>query len=102
MVAVSALAHKLAARLVEMGELDAEEFDIETAQIHRLRPGYWQRKEGVWSWVLEAQKKHEDNGLMWSLAGSQWTATECAKAKKWDIYNNGWDKSIIPTTKEEQ
>jgi hypothetical protein len=98
---MSALARKLATRLVEMGELDTEEFDIETAQIHRLRPGYWQRKEGVWSWVLEVQK-NENNGLMWSVAGSQWTATECAKSEKWDIWYNGFDKSIIPTTKEEQ
>lgn len=99
---MSVLALKLARRLVEIGELDAELFDISTAQIHRLRPGYWQRKEGVWSWALEMEQKGRDDRLMWSVAGSQWSATECAKAEKWDIWNNGFDKSIIPVTKENQ
>lgn len=98
---MSALAQKIARRLVEIGELDADQFDISTAQIHRLRPGYWQRKEGVWSWALEMEQKDRDGGLMWSVAGSQWAATDCAKAKKWVIWHNGFDKSIIPDNDEE-
>lgn len=56
-----------------------EDFDIDVIpEIHRNYPGYWQRKEGVSSWFMQIKP----DGL-WTV-GSQYTATEIAKAKKLD------------------
>jgi hypothetical protein len=97
---VSVLARKIVGRLVEMGELDADLFDIETAEIDRLYSGYWQRSQGAWSWSLSIKTK--DGDQTYGLFGSQFSATECAKAPKWDIYNAGFDSSIIPIKEDKK
>lgn len=43
--------------------------------VHRTRCGYWQKAQGAWSWSMRTQDRLE--------IGSQFTATECLKAKKW-------------------
>jgi len=93
---MSKLARKIVDRLVKMELLDPEVFDVETAEIDRLYTGYWQKKEGAWSWALSIKTKGGDQKF--GLFGSQWSATDCVKAEKWDIWNNGFDKSIIPLT----
>ena len=91
---MSKLAVKIAQRLVEMGELDPDVYDIEASGIYRYRPGYWMRAEGAWSWSLELVKL--DGDYPSDSFGSQWPATACAKAKVWSFYTTGIDKGIIP------
>ena len=95
----SALAQKIVQRLVEMGEIDPEVYDIESAQIERFYPGHWQRSEGAWSWQLglEAFDRNMASGRVY---GSQYTAGECAKAKHWDFYVTGPDVGIFPSRGE--
>jgi hypothetical protein len=83
-----------------MNELDTAMFDISTAKIDRLRPGHWQRSEGAWSWALEIQTV--EGGQTFGVCGSQWSATECVKAPYWEIWNSGFDKSIIPYHEKEE
>lgn len=97
---MSALAVKIARRLVEMGELDGEVYDLEASEIHRTRAGYWQRSAGAWSWSLDLVRK--DGGLVYDSFGSQWSATECARAASWDFYTTGIDKGIVPLKDKEK
>lgn len=91
---MSALAVKIAKRLVEMGELDGEVYDLDASEIHRTRAGHWQRSGGAWSWSLELTRL--DGGLVYDSFGSQWPATDCARAVVWDFYTTGTDKGIVP------
>jgi hypothetical protein len=95
---VSALACKIAQRLVDLGKLDANVYDIEKSEIYRTHAGVWQRRGGAWSWALELVRK--DGGIVYDSYGSQFTATECAKAKEWDYYSTGIDHGIIPLKEE--
>lgn len=94
---VSALGVKIAKRLVEMGELDGEAYDIEQTGIERTHAGHWQRSAGGWSWSLGLVRK--DGGLVYDSFGSQYTATECVKMDSWDFYTTGTDKGIMPGEK---
>ena len=49
---------------------------VENAYIDRLRPGYWQRRHGAWSWTL-GQLERKENMTLASF-GSQWSASEAA------------------------
>jgi hypothetical protein len=91
---VSKLAIKIARRLVEMGEIDGDVYDIEKSVIERTRAGYWQRAAGAWSWSLGLVRK--DGGLVYDSYGSQYTATECAQSSDWQFWATGIDKGIIP------
>jgi len=96
---VSKLGVKIAQRLVEIGALDASEYDIDATEIYRLRPGHWQRSGGAWSWSLELVRK--DGGtVVYDSFGSQFTATECARAKVWEFYTTGFDKGIVPVKED--
>lgn len=96
---MSALAVKIAKRLVEMGELDGSLYDLEASGIHRTRAGHWQRSAGCWSWSLELVRL--DGGLVYDSFGSQWPATECARADSWEFYVTGTDKGIVPIKEKE-
>lgn len=91
----SALAQKIARRLVEMGEVDPEIFDVENAQIERFYPGHWQRSAGCWSWCLDL-KRIDGQTHVGRVFGSQFAATECAKAKEWHFLATGPDQGITP------
>lgn len=91
---MSKLGVKIAERLVEMGELDPTDYDISQTGIHRTRAGHWQRSGGAWTWWLELVRK--DGGLVYDSFGSQYPATDCAKAKVWDFYTTGTDVGIMP------
>jgi hypothetical protein len=95
---MSALAQKITRRLIEMGELDGTDLNVEASWIDRHRPGHWQRSAGAWSWSLILVRN--DGGICHDSFGSQWSATECAKAKNWDFYTTGIDKGIIPLKEE--
>lgn len=94
---MSQLARIIVDRLTVMGMLDPEDFHLDTAAIYRLYPGYWQRSEGAWSWLLKLDRK--DGGNHSVTFGSQHTATECAYAKHWAFYTTGPDHGIIPGEK---
>lgn len=92
---MSKLGAKIAQRLVEIGALDGSEYDLEKTGIDRHRPGHWQRSGGAWSWSLELVRK--DGGtIVYDSFGSQFSATECAKAPEWQFYTTGHDKGIVP------
>ncbi len=58
-----------------------------------LRPGYWQRGAGAWSWCLA----RVSNGYAEPMWGSQWPATVIARAKAVELYVNDWgDRHIDP------
>jgi len=91
----SALAQKIVQRLVAMGEIDPEIFDVDTARIERFYPGHWQRSAGAWSWMLHLERL--DGKLhVGKIYGSQWSATECAKATSWHFFAHGPDQGITP------
>ncbi len=96
---MSALAVKIAKRLVQMGELDGSLYDLERSGIWRTRAGHWQRAAGCWSWSLDLVRK--DGGLAYDSFGSQFTATECARAEAWEFYVTGTDKGIVPLKDKE-
>lgn len=92
---MSKLAARIAQRLVDMGEISAEIYDIDSTEITRFRPGHWQRSQGAWSWMLELKRR--DGGITYDYSyGSQFSATECAKASVWEFYTTGIDKGIVP------
>lgn len=47
----------------------------------RLYPGYWQRSEGAWSWVLDAG----DHGVFDGQIGSQWPASVIIQKHRNDL-----------------
>lgn len=56
-----------------------KEFGIEVVPtIHRIYAGRHQKADGAWSWFM----MRKDNGI--GDVGSQWTAKEIMKWKKWD------------------
>lgn len=61
-----------------------KDLGIDAVNFKRLRPGYWQRTSGAWSWVAQS-------GAM--DIGSQFSATEILKSKTISIYKDG---SIFP------
>jgi len=83
---------------VDLGRIDPDVYDIEKTGIHRTRAGHWQRSQGAWVWDLELVRK--DGGIVYDSYGSQYTATDCAKAKAWDFYSTGIDHGIIPMKEE--
>lgn len=95
---MSDLARKIASRLVEMGELDATDVNLDASWIDRHRPGHWQRSAGAWSWSLGLVRN--DGGIVYDSFGSQWPATECVRAKNWQFYTTGTDKGIVPMKEE--
>lgn len=73
---------RLIARLIAEGHIPAGEYRIE-----RTYAGFWQRREGAFSWELvDAISGFPVN------VGSQYTVKECADAEVWEWYGPG----IIP------
>ena len=73
---------RLISRLIREGEIEPGEYHIE-----RTYAGYWQRKEGAFSWML---MRSEDRGYI--NIGSQFTVRECVDAERWEWYGEG----IVP------
>lgn len=91
---MSKLGVKIAQRLVELGEISADVYDIDATEIFRHRPGHWQRSGGAWSWSLDLICK--DGSIAYDSYGSQYSATECVKMTDWEFYTTGIDKGICP------
>jgi hypothetical protein len=91
---MSKLGVEIAERLADLGVLDRDLYDLDKTGIERTRAGHWQRAGGAWSWSLGLVRR--DGGLAYDSFGSQWTATECAKAKVWDFLSTGQDVGIVP------
>ncbi len=72
---MSKLAEKIANRVLDESGTEV------IPEIRRTRAGYWQRAQGTWSWSMDFKRG--------GMIGSQYTATECAKAKVWHLYNWG-------------
>lgn len=52
-------------------------------KIQRTYAGFWQRREGAFSWDLVTADGHYAN------VGSQYTVKECADAEEWAWYGPG-------------
>lgn len=77
---------KLIQRLIQEGFLSEGTY---TAQ--RLYPGYWQRKEGAWSWCVFTAEGREAN------VGSQWSMSEVLRAREIIVGNDG---GLYPSNEE--
>lgn len=66
---------------------DDFDLNLEASKFRRLRPGYWQRRQGAWSWIIT------DNSRDY---GSQNTVKECLIAKKLTIRNVHGTVEIYP------
>jgi len=53
------------------------DLDINAFNFKRLRPGYWQKSAGAWTWV--ANKKDDDGVMSPYDVGSSFSATDLLK-----------------------
>lgn len=90
---MSELARKLYARVrINYPHL----LDVEVT-IKRTYAGHYQKSAGAWLWFF-----YNKDYPQLSNIGSQWTATECMKAKELEYYNDDrfGDIHISPSTEE--
>lgn len=80
-------AHRIRTRLAEEHGIEVP-FD---AELVRTYAGYWQRKEGAWSWSLW----HPADRVTF---GSQYPATELLRCPAWQVdpADRAPDRSIYP------
>lgn len=64
--------------------------DADPLSFIRLYPGYWQRKQGAWSWSMRFKNRSG------SCIGSQWTVRKLIKAEKLSEYHYNGDWYIDP------
>lgn len=77
---------KLIARLINEGHIEPGEY-----RVQRTYAGYWQRREGAFSWDLV----HADTGHH-AFVGSQYSVKECADAPYWEWFGEGILPSFQP------
>lgn len=76
---------RLIARLIREGHIEPGEY-----RVRRTYAGFWQRREGAFSWDLETADGHHAN------VGSQYTVKECSDAPYWEWFGSGILPSYTP------
>ena len=87
---VKAMAEPSALAL-KLQKIIKEERNIEVVpKINRTYAGYWQRREGVWSWFMFTREGR--------VVGSQWPATKVAAAehREYSVQMPGGDIHVTP------